>query len=71
MVSVPSVALVVGENEIAGNLVGSWIDLWELMQLHAGGNLRLVTETYPLESVNDVLESLRGGDVTGRAVLVP
>jgi NAD+-dependent secondary alcohol dehydrogenase Adh1 len=71
MVSVPSVALVVGENEIAGNLVGSWIDLWELMQLHAGGNLRLVTETYPLESVNDVLERLRGGDVTGRAVLVP
>jgi hypothetical protein len=25
----------------------------------------------PLEDVNDVLDALRAGDVTGRAVLVP
>ena len=71
VVSVPSVALVVGETEIVGNLVGTWIDLWELLQLHGRGEIRLVTQTHPLESVNDVLDSLRGGDVTGRAVLVP
>ena len=70
-ITVPSVAMVVGESTIAGNLVGSWIDLWELMQLHAAGDLRLVTETHPLETVNDVLDSLREGEVTGRAVLVP
>jgi NAD+-dependent secondary alcohol dehydrogenase Adh1 len=71
MITVPSVAMVVGESTIAGNLVGSWIDLWELMQLHAAGGVRLVTETHPLEAVNDVLDALRKGEVTGRAVLVP
>jgi len=41
------------------------------VQLHAAGRVQLVTETHPLESVNEVLERLRDGDVTGRAVLVP
>jgi NAD+-dependent secondary alcohol dehydrogenase Adh1 len=71
MISVPSVAMVVGESTISGNLVGSWIDLWELMQLHAKGDITLRTETHPLEAVNDVLDMLRAGEVTGRAVLVP
>jgi NAD+-dependent secondary alcohol dehydrogenase Adh1 len=54
-----------------GNLVGTWLDLWEVMQLHATGRLVLKTETHPLDSVNDVLAKLREGEVTGRAVLVP
>jgi NAD+-dependent secondary alcohol dehydrogenase Adh1 len=70
-VSVPSAALVGAEQTIAANLVGTWSDLWELMQLHGRGRIRLVTETHPLESVNEVLDGLRAGDVTGRAVLVP
>ncbi len=71
LISVPSVAMVVGETTIAGNLVGSWIDLWELLQLHGRGDVTLRTETHALEDVNDVLDALRSGDVTGRAVLVP
>lgn len=67
----PSVSLVAAESTIAGNLVGSWIDLWELIQLHARGQLTLLTETYPLEEVNDVLDRLREGEVMGRAVLAP
>jgi NAD+-dependent secondary alcohol dehydrogenase Adh1 len=70
-VSTPSVALIANEQSIVGNLVGSWIDLWELLQLHAAGRVTLRSETYPLDSVNDVLDMLRAGDVTGRAVLVP
>jgi len=70
-VSVPSAGLVVTETTYAGNLVGTWIDLWELLQLHAQGTVELRTETHPLDDVNEVLDSLRGGDVTGRAVLVP
>jgi D-arabinose 1-dehydrogenase-like Zn-dependent alcohol dehydrogenase len=62
---------VVGETVITGNLVGSWIDLWELMQLQSRGLVTLVTETHRLEEVNDVLDKLREGEVTGRAVLVP
>ena len=71
MVSFPSVQLVVGENAVIGNLVGTWIDLWELLQLHAAGKVVLRTEIHPLDAVNDVLDALRDGDVTGRAVLVP
>jgi NAD+-dependent secondary alcohol dehydrogenase Adh1 len=70
-ISTPSVPLVTGEATIAGNLVGNWIDLWELLQLHARGAIELRTETHRLDEVNDVLDRLRGGDVTGRAVLVP
>jgi hypothetical protein len=34
------------------------------------GALTLTTETYPLDDVSDVL-SMREGEITGRAVLVP
>jgi NAD+-dependent secondary alcohol dehydrogenase Adh1 len=71
MITVPSVAMVVGETVIAGNLVGNWIDLWELLQLHGRGDVTLKTQTHPLEAVNDVLDALRQGEITGRAVLVP
>jgi NAD+-dependent secondary alcohol dehydrogenase Adh1 len=70
-VSVPSVDLVVGETTYCGNLVGTWIDLWELLQLHVQGRVVLKTETHALDDVNDVLQKLRDGEVTGRAVLVP
>ena len=70
-VSIPSAALVGNEQAVVGNLVGTWIDLWELLQLHAAGRVTLKTETHPLDSVNDVLAKLRDGEVTGRAVLIP
>jgi NAD+-dependent secondary alcohol dehydrogenase Adh1 len=70
-IAVPSVAMVVGETTIEGNLVGSWIDLWELLQLHGRGDVTLRTETHPLDDVNGVLDRLREGEITGRAVLVP
>jgi NAD+-dependent secondary alcohol dehydrogenase Adh1 len=67
----PSVGLIADETSLVGNLVGNWIDLWELLQLHARGDVRLESETHALEDVNEVLDRLREGDVTGRAVLVP
>jgi len=70
-VAVPSGALIGNEQAIVGNLVGTWIDLWELMQLHATGRLVLKTEVHPLDSINEVLARLRDGEVTGRAVLTP
>ena len=70
-ISIASPALVVNEHAVVGNLVGTWIDLWELLQLHAAGRVTLKTESHSLDSVNDVLEKLRDGEVTGRAVLVP
>jgi NAD+-dependent secondary alcohol dehydrogenase Adh1 len=70
-VTTTSIDLVVGETAIAGNLVGSWIDLWEVLQLHGRGDVTLRTETHRLADVNEVLDRLREGEITGRAVLVP
>jgi NAD+-dependent secondary alcohol dehydrogenase Adh1 len=69
--SLPSLLMITTEQSIVGNLVGSWTDLWELVQLHAAGRIKLKSETHPLSAVNDVLAKLRDGEVTGRAVLVP
>ena len=71
MVCAPSAVMVGGEQTVRGNLVGTWLDLWEVMQLHGAGRLVLKTESHPLDDVNDVLAKLREGEVTGRAVLVP
>jgi NAD+-dependent secondary alcohol dehydrogenase Adh1 len=71
IVTVPSGAMVGNEQAIVANLVGTWVDLWEVMQLHARGKLTLKTETHRLEDVNDVLAKLREGELTGRAVLSP
>jgi NAD+-dependent secondary alcohol dehydrogenase Adh1 len=70
-VSVPSPALVVNEHAVVANLVGTWVDLYEVLQLHAAGRITLKARTYPLDDVNEVLGALRDGEITGRAVLVP
>lgn len=70
-ITIPSVALVGQEQCLVANLVGSWTDLWEIVQLHAAGRITLKTETHPLSEVNEVLGRLREGDITGRAVLLP
>lgn len=71
MVTAPSAAMVGEEKAIVANLVGTWTDLWELLQLHATGRLTLRVETHPLSEVNEVLGRLRAGEITGRAVLLP
>lgn len=71
ILSVPSSSMVGDEQTALGSLVGTWSDLWEVMQLHGRGKLRLETQVRPLEAVNEVLAELRAGEITGRAVLVP
>jgi NAD+-dependent secondary alcohol dehydrogenase Adh1 len=70
-ITIPSVALVSQEQALTANLVGSWTDHREVLQLHAQGRITLKTETHPLEEVNEVLGRLREGEITGRAVLTP
>ena len=70
-ISVPSAAMIATEKTVQANLVGTWPDLYELIALHARGRLRLRSETHPLSEINAVLEKLRAGEVTGRAVVVP
>ncbi|MCX7622974.1 MAG: NAD(P)-dependent alcohol dehydrogenase [Thermomicrobium sp.] len=68
---VPTIELVDQEKTIVGNLVGTYAELAELMELVADGRIKLSVTYYPLDQVNQALRDLRDGRVKGRAVLVP
>jgi NAD+-dependent secondary alcohol dehydrogenase Adh1 len=70
-VSVPTIDVISTERNVIGNLVGSYNDLDELMTLAAQGKVRLHTQTYPLDAVNDAMDDLEGGRLQGRGILVP
>jgi NAD+-dependent secondary alcohol dehydrogenase Adh1 len=63
--------MVLKENSFIGNLVGSYNDLVELMDLTAQGKVKLHTSTYSLADVNTAMDDLNGGRLRGRGILVP
>ena len=69
--SVPTIDIISTEINFVGNLVGSYTDLVELMDLAARGLVTLHTVTYPLTDFGRALDDLDQGRVRGRAVLVP
>src|SRR5439155_21373478 len=68
---VPTIDIISREISFIGNLVGTYADLEELMTLTAQGKVRLHTNTYPLDAVNDAMADLDGGRLQGRGILVP
>lgn len=64
--------IVVPETRILTSVGNTYLELVEALDLAARGLIRPVLhECAPLAEANRVLEDLRGGRVTGRAVLVP
>lgn len=55
----------------AGNLVGSYNDLQDLMALAARGAVTLHTKKYKLDDFLQAISDLDAGKVRGRAILVP
>ena len=53
------------------NLVGTWSELYELMELADRGKVKLSMQEYKLDDANKALRDLNDGKVKGRAVLVP
>ncbi len=68
---VPTVDLVITEKNIIGNLVGTWAELTELMELAHRGQVDLTIHEYALKDANVALKDLHQGKITGRAVLIP
>lgn len=62
--------LTVRELTVIANLIGSYCELGELVQLSTQG-LRSVHRPYPLEDAAEAVEDLRAGRLDGRAVLIP
>ncbi len=53
---------------VVGSIVGTRVDLAETFQLHADGRTRIVSETRPLETVNESMADVLRGSVDARIV---
>jgi NAD+-dependent secondary alcohol dehydrogenase Adh1 len=68
---IPTLDIISTERNIIGNIVGTYNDLVELMDLAQAGKVTLHTRTYPLDAAVEALNDLDAGRVRGRAILVP
>lgn len=71
MIEMPTIDVIFSELSVVGSLVGNYMELRELMTLHAQGKVRLHTQSYVFDDVNKALDDLDHGRVRGRGVLVP
>jgi len=67
----PPILMAALELRIQASSVGTRRDMGELLAMAAAGKVRCQVTTRPLARVNEVLEQLRHGQVSGRMVLVP
>ena len=70
-IDIPTIDMVVSEKTIVGNLVGTYAELVELMELADRGKVNLRTKEYKLSEANAALHDLHNGKIHGRAVLIP
>ena len=70
-IDVPTIDVIFREISFIGNLVGTYVDLQDLMTLTAQGKVTLHTSTYPLDAINDAMNDLDGGRLQGRGILIP
>jgi NAD+-dependent secondary alcohol dehydrogenase Adh1 len=70
-VEIPTIDIISTERSVTGNLVGTYNDLVELMNLTSRGLCTLHTSTYPLDAINNAIQDLNSGDLQGRGILVP
>jgi NAD+-dependent secondary alcohol dehydrogenase Adh1 len=68
---IPTLDVISTERNIIGNIVGTYNELAELMDLAQAGKVTLHTRTYPLDAATEALADLDAGRVRGRAILVP
>ncbi|KPI36619.1 NAD-dependent alcohol dehydrogenase [Cyphellophora attinorum] len=68
---IPTIDIISTEINFIGNLVGSYNDLAELMELAAQGKVNLHTQQYKLDDFQKAIDDLTNGKVRGRAILVP
>jgi len=59
------------EKTIRGTLIGSRKDMEDVIKISDEHNLKVVTESFPLEQANEVLAKLKNSEIDARAVLIP
>ena len=59
------------EKTVRGTLIGSMKDMEDVIDIAEKNDFKVVTESFPLEQANEVLERLKNSDIEARAVLIP
>jgi len=67
----PPIMMAATEVRIQASSVGTREDLQHVLAMAAAGKIHCQTTTRPLAQINEVLEQLRRGQVSGRIVLIP
>jgi propanol-preferring alcohol dehydrogenase len=67
----PAILMAAGEIRVQASTVGTRQDLREVLAMAAAGKVRCQVAARPLAEVNEVLDQLRRGQVSGRLVLAP
>jgi NAD+-dependent secondary alcohol dehydrogenase Adh1 len=70
-IDIPTIDVISREVSFIGNLVGTYVDLQDLMTLTWQGQVTLHTSKYPLDAINDAMADLDQGRLQGRGILVP
>jgi propanol-preferring alcohol dehydrogenase len=70
-VHLPIFETVLGGITVVGSIVGTRKDLREVFELHAAGLTRVISETRPLDQVNEAIADVEAGRVAARIVLQP
>ena len=68
---IPVFDTVLNGTSVIGSIVGTRADLATVFALHRAGRTRVVTETRPLEDVNDAIDEVLHGKTKARIVLQP
>jgi len=59
------------EKTIRGTLIGSTKDMEQVIKICDEKNIEVISQTFPLESANEVLKKLKNSEIEARAVLIP
>ena len=70
-ITIPLFQTVIKEYQLYGSLWGNYNELREVVDLAKTGKVKHRIQKFRLSEVNDAIELLHGGNITGRAVIIP
>lgn len=70
-IKVPLLPAVVNEYQLITSLWGNYNELKEVIELASQHKIKHVYQKFPLKEVNQAIDHLRKGQISGRAVIVP
>lgn len=70
-VKIPLLQAIVNEYQVYSSLWGNYNELREVVELASQRKIRHAYQSYPLKEINQAIDSLKQGQILGRAVIVP